>query len=134
VQVAWQQAMDRMLAGFVQWATAVKQALGAQHFWCDAIDPLTGCPLVRHRCSMHSSGLRVQGTPYSTGVSNQRDCTLRWARKGTGDGVRLQRQGSFWDTPEVQLAPALSYTTQSMVGVARCLEFNACDAAYRLQE
>ena len=56
MQAAWQQAMDRMLAGFVQWATAVKHTLGAQHFWCDAIDPLTGCPLVRHRCSMHSSG------------------------------------------------------------------------------
>lgn len=114
--------MDRMLAGFVQWATAVKQALGAQHFWCDAIDPLTGCPLVRHRCSMHSSVLRVQGTPYSTSVSNQRNCTLRWAHKGTGGGVRLQRQWSSWATPEAQSVPAPSCSTQSMVGFLRCAE------------
>ena len=46
-----------MLAGFVQWATALRQALDAQHYWCDAIDPLTGRPMVRHLCSMHSIAL-----------------------------------------------------------------------------
>lgn len=35
-----------MLGNFVQWAAAVCLELSPQHFWCDAIDPLTGCPLV----------------------------------------------------------------------------------------
>ena len=109
--------MDHMLAGFVQWATAVKQALGVQHYWCDAIDPLTGCPLVRHRCSMHASAFNCTIELDSTSGIDKSNCALRWARKGTGDGVRLPQQGSFWGTPEVQSAPAPSYSTQFMVGV-----------------
>lgn len=53
-QMLWQGEMDRMLACFVQWARAVQTLLEGQHFWCDAIDPMTGRPMVSSlQCSVY---------------------------------------------------------------------------------
>jgi hypothetical protein len=83
-----------MLASFVQWAKAVRLAVGAQQFWCDAIDPLNGRPLVRHYCRLQCSTSHRMASLHDS-IGNRSPRPHRWALTGIGNGARLPPPQSF---------------------------------------